>query len=163
MRRRTYLATTAAGMIAGFAGCAGGEVLHSVQRSLTVPKGRGWIEKLPADADRLRFTARGEQPFDVYVFTDPADAKVYRTYTDGGSPGRSPAGNTDLGGRATRVDGDVYQVATADRAREALPGDGPAFFVVDHSDYSSGTVPGEQVGDLSVTVDLAAVRSTLSL
>jgi hypothetical protein len=163
MRRRAYLQTVAAGAVAGTAGCAGGDVVHSTNKSVTVPRGTGWIQELPAEAGEIKFVAKEERPFDVYVFTDPDDVEPYRSYVDGESVDRKPAGDQSLGGRATRLSEDLYMASTADKGREELSGEGPAYFVLDHSDYRGETVPPERVEELSVTLELEAVASRLPI
>lgn len=151
----------AVGVSVGTAGCAGGEVLHSINRTLSVPPGGGVIEELPAEADKIKFIVKDDRPFDVYVFTDPDDIEYYRAYIEGESPSEKPAGDRSLGGRATRGSDGLYQVATKNKGRQSLGGSGPSHFVVDHSDYRRETVPGENAEPLSAMVDLEAVKSTL--
>ena len=163
MRRRRYLSTLATGTVVATAGCAGGKVVHAVQQTINVRPGRGWIDELPASANKIRFIARDEQPFDVYVFTNPDNVEYYMTHLDGETPQQSPPGDSSLSGRANRMANGVYQIATEQKGRQDLAGEGPTFFVVDHSGYRDETVPEEFDEELSVTLDLEAVRSTLPL
>jgi hypothetical protein len=161
MRRRAYIRTAGVGVVAATAGCAGGEVVHATNESVTVPRGSGWVQELPAETEGIKFVAREEQPFDVYVFTDPDNVTPYKDYIDGEDVDRTPAGDQSLGGRATRMGPDEYLMATDDKGREDLGGEGPSYFVLDHSDYRNETVPSDTVDTLSVKLDLEAVASRL--
>jgi hypothetical protein len=161
MHRRSYLGTALTGFAAATAGCAGGEVVRSVSRSVTIPTGSGKIYEIPSAADKIKFTVRDDRPFDVFVFTDPADYEFYEAFANGEDPNQRPLGHRGLGGSATQTQADLYQVATKDRARQDLPGDGPTYFVVDHSGYADVTVPDEYDDPLSPVVDLEAVESTM--
>lgn len=161
MHRRSYLGTVLTGCAVATAGCAGGEVVTSVSRSVTIPAGSGKIFEIPSTADKIKFTVRDERPFDVFVFVDPADYRQYKAFLDGEDPDQRPVGHRGLGGSATQIEADLYQVATENRAREKLPGSGPTHFVVDHSGYADVTVPDEYDDPISPVVDLEAVQSTL--
>lgn len=160
MRRRAYLATVAVGATIGAAGCTGGEAVHSVNRSVSVEPGEGYIETLPPATDKLKYIVTDDRPFDVYVFTDPDDVGYYETFVDGARP-RRPAGDRTLGGRAIRVGNDAYQRSTKDKGRESIGGDSPSYFVLDNSGYRHETVPGDNAEALSAMVDLEAVKSKL--
>jgi hypothetical protein len=164
MERRAFLATTAVG-VAGLAGCAGGSVEKSVKRTITVTPGEGWIADLPdVDNGALSYIARGRSRFDVYLFDDEAYAQ-YDAFTAGAEPGSMPRGVEGFSKTAVRTDGgDKYLASSAnDGARQSLPGNGPYYFVVDHSDYGQGTPLHEDAGPIQVFVNLEVVEKTLPL
>ena len=53
MNRRTLLSTAAVGFADGVSGCigGGGEVVMTVQRSVSVRPGRGWVKEIPDVSD----------------------------------------------------------------------------------------------------------------
>jgi len=167
MDRRRFLRTFAVGTTAAAAGCTGGEVVHTVNRSISVTYENGWTTEIPASADKIKFVVRDEKPFDVFVFTDSSDAEQYKAYLDGEKPDRQPVGNRDLGGSSTEINADggsLHEVKTENSARQDLPGGGPAYFAVDHSNYGDvGTMPNDTVERISPTVNLEAIESTLPI
>ena len=167
MDRRRFLRTLAAGTTVGAAGCAGGEVVHAVNRSIDITYENGWTTEIPASADKIKFVVRDRKPFDVFVFTDSSDAEQYKAYLDGEKPDRQPVGNKDLGGSSTEINTGgqtLHEVKTKNSARQNLPGDGPTHVAVDHSAYGDiGTIPNDTVERISPTVDLEAVESTIPI
>lgn len=162
MDRRAFLATTVVG-VAGLAGCAGGSVEKSVKRKVSVTPGTGWVQELPdVDNGALSYIARSGSRFDVYLF-DGAAYEQYDAFTDGADPASMPRGVEGFSKTAVQPDGGDEYLATTknDGARQSLPGNGPYYFVVDHSDYGRGTPLHEDAGPLRVFVNLEVVEKTL--
>jgi len=161
MRRRNVLATLAVGVVS-VGGCIGGgsEVVTSVQRSISVSPGQGWIERVPdTSGGAVQYKARANRPFDVYFFTSEEAFMFYDTYTDGGDPARTPKGHEKIGTRAEQVTDTTYEAATPNGgARKKIGTDGPYFFVVDHSDYRGDATPGDNPSSLSVFLDLTVTE-----
>lgn len=166
MQRRSLLAGVAVGL-GGVAGCVGGggEVVTTVQRTVSVRPGQGWVKEIPDVSDpggAIQYRATAGQPFDVYFFSSEEAYMFYDTYTDGNEPARTPAGNTDVGTSAEALGEDTYRATTQNGgAREQIDDTGPYFFVVDHSDYREGAVPGDEPEPLSVSVDLTVTQRKL--
>ena len=165
MNRRTFLGALAAGATITTAGCSGEQVLRVEPNSpITVRPNDGWIEKIPATADQVKYIARDERPFDVYFFTSERAVGHYRTYLDGETPPATPAGDQVLTTHAVRVetDGreDLYEASTPNRSQQSIDASGPYYFVIDNSDYRMET-PVEGTAALSVTLDLVAMTSPL--
>lgn len=164
MRRRNVLATLVAGM-APVGGCIGGgsEVVTSVQRSISVSPGQGWIEQIPdTSGGAVQFKARSDQPFDVYFFTSEEDFMFYDTYTDNGDPARTPDGHGKIGCRAEQVTDTTYEAATPNGgARQEIGTEGPYFFVLDHTNYRDSTGPSDNPSPLSVFLDLTVTEHSL--
>jgi hypothetical protein len=161
MQRRAFLSTILAGTTVGTAGCMGGEVVLSRKETVTVPVGRGDITELPESGEKIRYIARDDQPFDVYVFTSNSAKEVYRASLDGEEPSNPPPGQQSLSSRALRVGSDRFEVTTD--GRTDLDGDGNAYFVLDHSDYRRETPPRDDADPLSVSLDLEVVESSLPI
>ena len=161
MQRRAFLSTVLAGVTVGTAGCMGGEVVLSRNKTVTVPIGRGDITELPASGEKIRYIARDDQPFDVYVFTTATAKDRYRAYLNGENPSEQPAGDRSLGGRALHVDTDLYEMTTD--GRTSLDIDGTGYFVLDHSGYREETPPDEFADPLSVHLDLEVLESSLPI
>ncbi|WP_123538021.1 hypothetical protein [Halosimplex salinum] len=167
MNRRAVLRTAVVGL-AGGAGCigGGGEVVTTVQRSVSVQPGQGWIKEIPDVSDpggAIQYRAKADRPFDVYFFSEEESYMFYDTYTDGGDPALTPAGNTDVSTTAEEVAEDTYEAATDDGgAREPIDASGPYFFVVDHSDYRDDAAPDDdEPSPLEVFVDLTVTERKL--
>lgn len=161
MQRRAFLSTVLAGVTVGTAGCMGGEVVLSKNETVTVPVGRGNITELPAGGEKIRYVARDDQPFDVYVFTSASAKETYRAYLDGEEPANPPPGHQSLSGRSLRVDADLYEVTTD--GRTALDIGGTGYFVLDHSAYRGENSPSDHADPLSVHLDLEVVESSLPI
>jgi len=161
MQRRAFLSTVLAGVTVGTAGCMGGEVVLSKNETVTVPVGRGNITELPASGEKVRYIARDDQSFDVYVFTSASAKEQYRAYTNGENPDAQPPGHQSLSGRSLRVDADLYEVTTD--GRTSLDIDGTGYFVLDHSDYRSENPPSDHADPLSVQLDLEVIESSLPI
>jgi hypothetical protein len=163
MRRRNVLATLAAGAVP-VGGCIGGgsEVVTSVQRSISVSPGRGWVEEVPDTSDgAVQYKARADRPFDVYLFTSESEFLQYDAYVDGDDPEETPSGHEKISTRAEQVTDTTYEAATPNGGgRAALGTSGPYYFVVDHSDYRNGAKPGENPSPLSVFLDLTVTERT---
>ena len=139
--------------------------MTTVQRSVSVRPGRGWITEVPDVSDQggaVQYRARADQPFDVYFFTTSESYVFYDTYTDGNEPAVTPAGDTNVGTTAEEVGADTSEAATPDGgARQPIDDAGPYFFVVDHSGYRGEAVPGEEATPLDAFVDLTVTRRKL--
>ena len=166
MRRRNVLATLAAGVVP-VGGCIGGgsEVVTSVQRSISVTPGQGWIERIPdTSGGAVQYKARSNRPFDVYFFTSEEDFMFYDTYTDGGDPARTPKGHGKIGSRADPVTDTTYEASTPNGgARQQIGTDGPYFFVLDHSNYRDSAGPSDNPSSLSVFLDLTVTEQNFPL
>lgn len=161
MRRRAFLATAATGVVVGSAGCIGGEVVYSKEGTVTVPPERGEIFELPSEGEEIKYIARDDQPFSVYVFTEESDVESYRTYIKGSSPDERPRGDRSLGGQAIKMRSDLYEISTEDRGRQSL--EGPAYFAIDNSNYRPETPLGDDPEKLSVQLDLKFVASSMPI
>lgn len=161
MRRRNALTTLAAGVVS-LGGCIGGgsEVVTTVQRSVSVSPGRGWVEKIPdTSGGAIQYKARANQPFEVFLFTSEEDYMFYDTYIDGGEPARTPEGHDKIGTRAEQVTDTTYEAATpSGGARQQIGTSGPYFFVLDHSNYLGGPGPDDNPSPLSVFLDLTVTE-----
>jgi len=161
MQRRAFLSTVLAGVTVGTAGCMGGEVVLSKNESVTVPVGRGDITKLPASGEKIRYVARDDQPFDVYVFTSDSAKEAYRASLNGDEPATKPPGHDSLSARSLRVDSDLYEVTTD--GRTDLDISGTSYLVLDHSDYRGENPPSDHADPLSVQLDLEVIESSLPI
>jgi len=161
MQRRAFLSTVLSGVAVGTAGCMGGEVVLSKNETVTVPVGRGDITRLPASGEKIRYVARDDQPFDVYVFTSDSARETYRASINGENPTDPPPGHQSLGGRALRVGSDLYEVTTDGRTSLDIGGTG--YFVLDHSAYRGENSPSDHAGPLSVQLDLEVIESSLPI
>jgi hypothetical protein len=166
MDRRAFLSAAGLGLAGGVAGCVGGgEVVLTVQRTVAVRPGQGWVNETPDASDpggAVQFRAKASQPFDVYFFTEPESYAFYDTYTDGDESALTPGGHDAVSTSAEQVADDTYGAeAPKGGARQPIDEPGPHYFVVDHSGYREETVPGEQPEPLSVFVDLTATRRKL--
>jgi hypothetical protein len=168
MYRRGLLATAAVAVTGGAVGCigGGGEVVATVQRSVSVQPGQGWIEEIPDVSDpggAIRYRARADRPFDVYFFASEESFMFYDTYTDGGEPALTPKGHGDVSANAEKVAEDTYEAETKKGgARQPIDDSGPYYFVVDHSGYRGEHPPdSEQPSPLEVFVDLTVTRRKL--
>lgn len=160
MRRRDVLSAVALGTVP-VAGCVGGnEVVTSVQRTVSVTPGQGWVTEVPdTSGGAIQYKARANQPFDVFFFTTDEQYLYYRTYTGGDEPARTPAGDRAVGDAAEQVSDTSYQAQTPDGgARESIDADGRCFFVVDHSDYRDGPSPDAEDEPLSVFLDMTVTE-----
>jgi hypothetical protein len=164
MRRRNVLATLAVGAVP-VGGCIGGgsEVVTSVQRSVSVTPGQGWVEEIPdTSGGAVQYKARADRPFDVYLFTSESEFLRYDAYIDGKGPERTPSGHDEISARAEQVTEATYEAETPDGgARASVDASGPYYFVVDHSDYRDGATPGDNPSALSVFLDLTVTERTL--
>jgi hypothetical protein len=161
MRRRHALTTLAAGVVS-LGGCIGGgsEVVTTVQRSISVSPGQGWIERIPdTSGGAVQYKARTSKPFEVFLFTSEEAYMFYDTYIDGGDPARTPGGHDEISTRAEQVTDTTYEAATPNGgARESIGTSGPYFFVVDHSNYLDGPGPEDNPSPLSVFLDLTVTE-----
>lgn len=134
--------------------------MTSVQRSVSVTPGQGWIERVPdTDGGAVQYKARADRPFEVFFFTSEEDFMFYDTFTDGGEPARTPAGHDSIGTAAEKVSDTTYEAETPNGgARESIGEPGPYFFVVDYSAYRDGPAPDEHSSALSVFVDLTVTE-----
>jgi len=166
MNRRTLLSTAVVGFAGGVSGCigGGGEVVTTVQRSVSIRPGRGWVKTIPDVSDpggAIQYRAKADRKFDIYFFSTEESYMFYDTFVDGDEPAMTPAGNTDVGTTAQLVAEDTYEAATPnDGAREVIDDTGPYFFVVDHSAYGD-TTPGDEPKPLDVFVDLTVTQRKL--
>jgi len=167
MQRRALLSTAAVAVAGGAVGCVGGgEVVATVQRSVSVRPGQGWIEEIPDVSDpggAIRYRAKADRPFDVYFFASEESFMFYDTYTDGNEPALTPKGDGDVSASAEKVAEDTYAAETHDGgARQPIDDTGPYYFVVDHSGYRGEHPPKtEQPSPLDVFVDLTVTRRKL--
>ncbi|QSG06239.1 hypothetical protein [Halapricum desulfuricans] len=165
MRRRRFLATAATGTVVGTAGCMGGKVIFSKDGTITVPSGSGKVFELPSEGEEIEYTARDDGPFMVYVFERDSAIETYRAYIkdrdNDDMPAKRPTGLDSLGGQAIKLQDDLYQSSTDERAREPLNADGTAYFVLDNSNYED-TVSARS-DPLSIQLDLKVVASSLPI
>ncbi|WP_436926365.1 hypothetical protein [Halosimplex amylolyticum] len=167
MDRRAILSTAALGVAGGLAGCigGGGEVVTTVQRTVSVQPGQGWIKEIPDVSNpggAIRYHAKADRPFDVYFFSSEESFMFYDTYTDGDEPALTPAGDTDVSATAEKVAKDAYEAETQKGgARQPIDDSGPYYFVVDHSDYRDEAGPGDEPAPLDVFVDLTVTQRKL--
>lgn len=172
MRRRRLIRSL--GAAAFGAGCLGpgclglgGEVVVSVQRSVEVPPGEGWVRKVPDVSDpggAISYAVTSEDgSFDVYLFQEEG-YRYYDAYVTGREPERTPKGLAQFNTVAVETDGDVYEAATQDDgARESLEAAGPYYFVVDHSNYRLSHRTDDHAEPLSAFVDLEVVEDRIGL
>jgi hypothetical protein len=139
----------------------GGKVVLSRNESVTVPVGRGDITKIPESGEKIRYIARDDQPFDVYVFTSSNAKGTYRAYLNGDDPADPPPGHQSLSKRALRVDSNRFEATT--NGRTDLDIDGNAYFVLDHSGYRGENSPSDHTDALSVKLDLEVIESSLPI
>ncbi|WP_459191232.1 hypothetical protein [Halosimplex sp. J119] len=167
MDRRALLSTAALGLAGGVAGCVGGggEVVTTVQRTVSVQPGQGWVEEIPDVSDpggAIRYRARADRPFDVYFFPSEESYMFYDTYTDGDEPALTPAGNSDVGASAKQIAEDTFEAQTQKGgARQPIDASGPYYFVVDHSAYRGESGPDDDPEPLDVFVDLTVTQRKL--
>lgn len=165
MRRRAMLSTLAAG-VAGGGGCIGGgsEVVTTVQRSVSVQPGDGWVHEIPdvsGSGGAIQYKARASRRFEVYFFTSEEEYMFYDTHLDGGDPARTPDGDGDISDTAEKVSDTGYEATTPnDGARQSIDDEGQYFFVVDHSDFGDAS-PDKSGAPLSVFVDMTVTERTL--
>ena len=167
MRRRTLLRTVGAGVAGMGSGClgGGGEVVVSVQQSLSIEPGNGWVREIPAVSESggsISYVVRSEErAFDVYVFVGEAEYAHYDAFVEGTEPAETPRGHESFSKAAVpRTESkDLYEAATAgEGAREPLTVAGPYYFVVDHSNYRMENRVEEHADSLSAFVDLEVVE-----
>ena len=169
MKRRVLLASLGASAVFGLGGCIGGgsEVVTTVQRTVRVEPGQGWVERVPDVSDpggAIQYKVSASQPFDVYFFTSEESYMFYDTFVDGGDPAGTPPGDRDVGTAARRLEKDAYRATTKNEGgREPVDASGPYFFVVDHSRYRGERPPGEQADPLSAFVDLTVTKKKFGL
>lgn len=161
MQRRAFLSTVMAGVTVGTAGCMGGKVVLSKNETVTVPVGRGNITELPASGEKIKYIARDDQSFDVYVFTSASAKEKYRAFLNGDEPSTQPPGLQSLSKRSLKVDADLYEART--NGRTSLDIDGAGYFVLDHSAYRGENPPSDHADPLSVQLDLEVVESSLPI
>ncbi|MFC7076660.1 hypothetical protein [Haloarcula halophila] len=164
MRRRRMLQTVGTGLAAVGSGClgGGGEVILNVQKDISVDPKDGWTKRLPDVSDTggaIEYTIRADRPFDVYFFAEKEHFEMYDSYIKGQEPAETPSGDRAFSQTALPAeDGEVYEAATEDRAREPLEVDGPSFFAVDHSNYRMETRVDEFGEPLTAFVDLQVIK-----
>lgn len=158
MERRTLLRAVGVGIATATAGCMGGEVVHEVQRQVTIDPGGYWLARLPGvgGSGAMTYTVRADARFDVYVFTDREDFRAYESYHEDGSAERSPSGHAELSTTAVRnEERDTYEATSAaDGSRASYDAEDESYFVVDHSSYGMGAEPAENAGPMRPFVDL---------
>ncbi|QSG11979.1 Uncharacterized protein HSBGL_1562 [Halapricum desulfuricans] len=165
MRRRRFLTAAATGAVVGTAGCMGGEVVFSKNGTVNIPSGSGKVLELPPEGEEIEYTARDDRPFVVYVFEREDAVETYRAYVkdrdNDDMPSERPTGLDSLGGQAIKLQDDLYQSSTEERAREPLNADGTVYFVLDNSNYED-TVSAHS-DPLSIQLDLKVVASSLPI
>jgi hypothetical protein len=170
MRRRAFLQSIGVGGALGTAGCLGlgGEAIVSVQESVRVEAGSGWVETDPdisTSGGALSCRVRSsDRRFDVYFFVGEGQYERYEAYVRGESPDETPSGHDDFSKAAVpKPDAEsTYEAATHDDgARASLDVTGPYYFVVDHSSYRMENRVDEFAEPLAAFVDLEVVKNRL--
>jgi len=170
MRRRGFLHAIGAGTVLGTSGCLGlgGEAIVSVQQSVSVDPGDGWVEEIPdisGSGGAVSYTVRSDdRRFDVYFFAGEDSYEHYDAYVKEQEPSETPAGHEDFSKAAVpRSDAEsTYEAATQDDgARESLDVAGPYYFVVDHSSYRMENRVDDFADPLKAFVDLEVVKNRL--
>jgi len=170
MRRRGFLHAFGAGTVLGTAGCLGlgGEAIVSIQQSVRVEPGSGWVETIPDISESggaISYKVRSDdRRFDVYFFAGEDDYEHYEAYIKGQEPDQTPAGYEAFSKVAVpRTDAEsTYEAATHDGgARESIDVAGPYYFVVDHSSYRMENRVDEFAEPLAAFVDLEVVKNRL--
>jgi len=136
MRRRAFLASFGAGVAATTGGCvADGRVALEITKEMTIKPLTAWWEELPnvGGNGALSLTARADQQFDVYYFTEEAAFSQYRLYiynraqTDGATTNGTTAESTE---NTTTTGGNTTAATTGDSSMPA-----------GHDDISQAAVP----------------------
>lgn len=168
MRRRGFLQTIGAGTAFGATGCLGlgGEAIVSIQQSVRVDPGSGWVEEIPdisGSGGAVSYKVRSDdRRFDVYFFAGEDSYEHYDAYIKGQDPSETPPGHEDFSKAAVpRSDAEsTYEAATQDGgARESLDVAGPYYFVVDHSSYRMENRVDEFADPLGAFVNLEVVKN----
>lgn len=169
MKRRSYLRSIGAGTSVLTAGCLGfgGEAVVSIQQSIDVEPGSGWVEAVPDVSDpggAISYVIRSsDSAFDVYLFVEQESYEQYETFTrEDEDPSETPGGHAEFSKAAVPKtdEASTYEAATDDGgAREPLDATGPYYFVVDHSNYRMENRVDEYGDPLSVFVDLEVVQN----
>lgn len=167
MRRRTFLQSAGVAASVGTAGCLGlgGEAIVTVQESVRVEPGEGWVEEIPDVSDTggaVSYTVRSsDRRFDVYLFVGEDQYEHYEAYVQDDDSGETPAGHETFSKAAVpKTDAEeTFEAATQDGgARESLDTTGPYYFVVDHSSYRMENRVEEFDEPLAAFVDLEVVK-----
>jgi hypothetical protein len=164
MRRRAMIKAVGAASVVGTAGCmGGGEVVAEIQRSVRIEPGQYWSQELPDVSEpggSIEYGVSAERAFDLYLFTSGDAYATYRARLRGETVDGTPTGHDRLSTTAVPADdGETYRATTDDEAREPLGAEGPYYFVVDHTDYAVGQMPGHPGDQLRATIDLTLVRN----
>lgn len=167
MRRRAFLRAVGVGTSVGVAGCQGlgGEAIVSIQKSVKIESGSGFVEEIPDLSDSggaLSYRVRsGDRRFDIYFFTGEDQYEHYEAYIRDEGPDETPAGHDEFSKAAVpKPDTDsMYEATTTDDgARESIDVAGPYYFVVDHSSYRMENRVDEYGEPLGAFVDLEVVK-----
>jgi hypothetical protein len=166
MNRRAALRSIGAAFGAVGAGClgGGGEIIVSVQRSVTIEPGRGWVKKnIPDISDSgggIEYIVRADNPFDVYFFAGEDSFEHYNTYISGNEPEETPPGNRDISQTSTPTDSGLYEATSSGNGnRQSIDVEGPYYFAVDHSSYRMETRVEEFDDPLNPVIDLKIIRN----
>jgi hypothetical protein len=167
MRRRAFLQSAGIAASVGTAGCLGlgGEAIVTIQESIRVEPGSGWVEEIPDISDTggaVSYTVRSsDRRFDVYFFVGEDEYEHYEAYVRDDDPQETPPGHEEFSKAAVpKTDAEeTFEVATKDGgAREPLDAAGPYYFVVDHSSYRMENRVEEFDEPLAAFVDLEVVK-----
>jgi len=166
MRRRALLRSVGLAASVGTAGCLGlgGEAIVTVQESVRVEAGSGWVEEIPDISDTggaVSYTVRSsDRRFDVYLFVGEDEYEHYEAYVRNEDPQETPSGHEEFSKAAVpKSDAEeTYEAATENGARESLDTTGPYYFVVDHSSYRMENRVEEFEEPLATFVDLEVVK-----
>jgi len=169
MKRRSFLRSTGVAVSLGATGCLGlgGEAIVSVQKSVRVEPGSGWVETIPDVSDTggaVSYTVRSDdRRFDVYLFVGEDQYEHYDAYVKDEEPTETPGGHEEFSKAAVPKSDDesTYEASTQNGARESLDVAGPYYFVVDHSNYRMENRVDEYGDPLSAFVDLEVVKNRI--
>lgn len=163
MKRRSFLAATAMGTIAGAAGCLGGKPITQVNTSERVPAYNGWVREI-SEADgsgELSYNVESEhRRFEVFYFKDEAEFRTYEQTVFGNAemPENPPEGYNKLRGTAIENGSGVYKAEMpADGGRYNLEFESTHYFVVDNSNYGNINVE-NATEHLPVVINLEVIE-----
>lgn len=166
MRRRSFLATLTAGATVSLSGCAEGDVVLEVQKSINVDAGMGWVQKIDSvdGAGSLSFEIRSEdQRFQVFYFTDESEYDQYEAFLANDDTGEQPEGHSELSGSAVfNEERGAYEVVEPNGGgRHSLEIQNTHYLVVDHSNYGVGVPVAEHDDPLSANVEIRVLKKHL--
>jgi hypothetical protein len=165
MNRRAALRSIGAAFGTVGAGClgGGGEIIVSVQRSVTIEPGRAWIKKdIPDISDSgggIEYIVRSESPFDVYFFAGEDSFEHYDAYLGGYDPEETPSGHREISQTSTKTGSEAHEATSSNNGnRQPIDVEGPYYFAVDHSSYRMETRVEEFDDPLNPVIDLKIIR-----